>query len=154
MTGLIVRIDLGPHGRLGPGKLLLLENIEKHGSISAAGRAMNMSYRQAWSLIDQLNHAFKEPVVISQTGGKSGGGAALTEFGKLLLAHCSAIIANAKKTSGPHLEFIQAVLRPEVEGETGEAKSTPTADGKGLPPDGPDPSGATAGLVSKARRTR
>lgn len=112
MTGLIVRIDLGPHGRLGPGKLLLLENIDKHGSISAAGRAMNMSYRQAWSLVDQLNQAFIEPVVISQTGGKSGGGAALTEFGKLLLAHCTAIIANAKKTSGPHLEFIAAVLRP------------------------------------------
>lgn len=112
MTGLIVRIDLGPHGRLGPGKLMLLENIGKHGSISAAGRAMNMSYRQAWSLVDQLNQAFKEPVVISQTGGKSGGGAALTDFGKLLLAHCSAIIANAKKTSGPHLEFVAAVLRP------------------------------------------
>ena len=102
MTGLIVRIDLGPHGRLGPGKLLLLENIDKHGSISAAGRAMNMSYRQAWSLIDQLNHAFKEPVVTSQTGGKSGGGASLTEFGKLLLAHCSAIIANAKITQLQH----------------------------------------------------
>lgn len=114
MTGLIVRIDLGPHGRLGPGKLLLLENIDKHGSISAAGRAMNMSYRQAWSLVDQLNQAFKEPVVTSQTGGKSGGGAALTEFGKLLLAHCTAIIANAKKTSGPHLEFISAVLRTDV----------------------------------------
>ena len=112
MTGLIVRIDLGPHGRLGPGKLLLLENIDKYGSISAAGRAMNMSYRQAWSLVDQLNQAFNEPVVVSQTGGKSGGGAALTEFGKLLVAHCTAIIANAKKTSGPHLEFIAAVLRP------------------------------------------
>ena len=73
---------------------------------------MNMSYRQAWSLVDQLNQAFIEPVVISQTGGKSGGGAALTEFGKLLVAHCTAIIANAKKTSGPHLEFIAAVLRP------------------------------------------
>ena len=112
MTNLIVRIDLGPHGRLGPGKLMLLRNIDKLGSISAAGREMNMSYRQAWSLVDQLNGAFKEPVVISQTGGKSGGGAALTDFGKLLLTHCSAIIANAKKTSGPHLEFVEAMLRP------------------------------------------
>ena len=112
MTDLIVRIDLGPHGRLGPGKLLLLQNIDKHGSISAAGRAMNMSYRQAWSLVDQLNSAFKEPVVLSQAGGKSGGGASLTDFGKLLLIHCSAIIANAKKISGPHLEFIEAVMRP------------------------------------------
>jgi len=115
MTDLIVRIDLGPNGRLGPGKLALLENIDRHGSISAAGRAMNMSYRQAWSLIDQLNAAFKEPVVSSQTGGKSGGGARLTEFGKLLLVHCTAIAANAKKASGPHLEFIEAVLRPASE---------------------------------------
>jgi molybdate transport system regulatory protein len=112
MTTLIVRIDLGVHGRLGPGKLLLLQNIDKHGSISAAGRAMNMSYRQAWSLVDQLNAAFKEQVVHSQTGGKSGGGASLTDFGKLLLTHCSAIISNAKKTSGAHLEFVDAMLRP------------------------------------------
>jgi molybdate transport system regulatory protein len=112
MTDLIVRIDLGPHGRLGPGKLLLLQMIDTHGSISAAGRAMNMSYRQAWSLIDQLNHAFTEPVVHSQTGGKSGGGASLTDFGKLLLTHCNAIVSNAKKTSGPHLDFISAFLNP------------------------------------------
>jgi molybdate transport system regulatory protein len=115
MSNLIVRIDLGPHGRLGPGKLLLLQNIDKYGSISAAGRAMNMSYRQAWSLVDQLNGAFKEPVVHSQTGGKAGGGAALTDFGKLLLTHCNAIISNAKKTSGAHLEFVDAMLRPADE---------------------------------------
>ena len=125
MTNLIVRIDLGSHGRLGPGKLLLLQNIDKLGSISAAGRAMNMSYRQAWALVDQLNGAFKEPVVISQTGGKSGGGAVLTEFGKLLLTHCSAIIANAKKTSGPHLEFVEAMLRPaDLAVSTGTAAKT------------------------------
>ena len=112
MTNLIVRIDLGPHGRLGPGKLLLLQNIDRHGSISAAGRAMNMSYRQAWSLVDQLNAAFKEPVVHSQTGGKSGGGAHLTDFGRLLLTHCSSIISNAQRSSGAHLEFVEAMLRP------------------------------------------
>ena len=124
MTNLIVRIDLGPHGRLGPGKLLLLKLIDTHGSISAAGRSMNMSYRQAWSLVDQLNAAFKEPVVVSQTGGKSGGGARLTDFGKLLLTHCNAVVANAKKISGPHLEFIEAVLRPA------QADAEPTAKSK------------------------
>jgi molybdate transport system regulatory protein len=124
MTNLIVRIDLGPHGRLGPGKLLLLQNIDKHGSISAAGRAMNMSYRQAWSLVDQLNGAFKEPVVHSQTGGKSGGGAHLTDFGKLLLNHCNSIIANARKTSGAHLEFVNAMLRPA---EASDAPPPPKA---------------------------
>jgi molybdate transport system regulatory protein len=126
MTNLIVRIDLGPHGRLGPGKLLLLQLIDTHGSISAAARSMNMSYRQAWSLVDQLNAAFKEPVVVSKTGGKSGGGAHLTDFGKLLLTHCNAVIANAKKISGPHLEFIEAVLRPVHD----EAPAEPAAKSK------------------------
>jgi molybdate transport system regulatory protein len=131
MTNLIVRIDLGPHGRLGPGKVLLLQNIDRHGSISAAGRAMNMSYRQAWSLVDQLNAAFKEPVVHSQTGGKSGGGAALTDFGKLLVNHCSAIISNAQKTSGAHLEFVAAMLRPAADAKQAAApKSTPTSPAK------------------------
>lgn len=110
MTDLIVRIDLGSHGRLGPGKLLLLQKIEELGSISAAGRSMKMSYRQAWALVDQLNTAFKEPVVHSQTGGKSGGGAQLTDFGKLLLAHCNSLVGIAKKNAKPHLEFIDAVL--------------------------------------------
>ena len=86
---------------------------------------MNMSYRQAWGLIDQLNHAFLEPVVISQTGGKSGGGAHLTDFGKLLLTHCTAIIANAKKTSQPHLEFIEAVLNPKPPNAGMDLQDTP-----------------------------
>jgi molybdate transport system regulatory protein len=114
MTNLIVRIDIGPHGRIGPGKLQLLQKIEELGSISAAGRAMNMSYRQAWALIDQLNHAFQEPVVHPQTGGKNGGGARLTDFGKLLLTHCNAVIGNAKRSAEPHLEFIDKVLSRDV----------------------------------------
>lgn len=122
MTSLIVRIDLGVHGRLGPGKLQLLQKIDDLGSISAAGRAMKMSYRQAWALVDQLNQAFKEPVVVSQTGGKSGGGAHLTEFGKLLLTHCNAMIANAKKTAQPHVEFLEAVLKHDGAAATAETQ--------------------------------
>lgn len=113
MVSLIVRIDLGPHGRLGPGKLQLLQKIDELGSISAAGRSMKMSYRQAWELIDQLNHAFKEPVVQSQAGGTKGGGAHLTDFGKLLLTHCNSLIGNARKTAQPHLDFLDAVLTTE-----------------------------------------
>lgn len=126
MSDLIVRIDLGTHGRLGPGKLQLLQQIDKLGSISAAGRSMKMSYRQAWALIDQLNHAFKEPVVHSQTGGKSGGGAQLTEFGKLLVSHCNAMISNARRTAQPHLAFLDAVLVDDVEGA--DRKKAPSDD--------------------------
>ena len=110
MSNLIVRIDLGPHGRLGPGKIELLQKIDEFGSISAAGRSMHMSYRQAWALVDQLNQAFQEPVVTSKIGGKSGGGAELTEFGRLLVTHCNSLIHLAEKSARPHLQFIDAVL--------------------------------------------
>lgn len=78
---LSIRIDLGSGVRLGPGKVRLLEAIAAHGSISAAGRALAMSYRRAWLLVDELNRSFVEPVVAAQPGGRSGGGATLTPFG-------------------------------------------------------------------------
>lgn len=111
-VNLIVRIDLGVHGRLGPGKILLLESIHKLGSISAAGRSMNMSYRQAWELVDQLNKAFAEPVATSQTGGKSGGGAVLTPFGHELVAHYRKIAADTAMAAAPGIAAVQANLRP------------------------------------------
>ncbi len=81
MTRLTLRVDLGPDARLGPGKILLLEAIAEHGSISAAGRALGMSYRRAWSLTDELNHLFSGPLVEAAQGGSGGGGAALTRIG-------------------------------------------------------------------------
>ena len=74
-----LRLDFGGERSLGPGKVRLLELIDETGSISAAGRALKMSYRQAWLLIDELNRMFREPLVASQVGG--GGGAALTKAG-------------------------------------------------------------------------
>ena len=111
-ASLIIRIDLGTHGRLGPGKILLLENINTHGSISAAGRAMNMSYRQAWDLVNQLNSAFLEPVVTSQTGGNGGGGAALTPFGHQLVGHYRAVATAAGRAARAEIAALTAQLRP------------------------------------------
>lgn len=81
----ILRIDFLPGERLGRGKMQLLELIKETGSISAAGRAMDMSYRRAWLLVDAMNNLFTLPVVESQRGGKQGGGAVVTEFGEDLL---------------------------------------------------------------------
>ena len=64
----------------------LLEHIRETGSISAAGRAMDMSYRRAWLLVSAMNAMFSQPVVDSQRGGKQGGGAVVTEFGEKLLS--------------------------------------------------------------------
>src|SRR5262249_4794127 len=83
-TRLTLRVDFGPHRAIGPGKIRLLEAIDKGGSISEAGRALGMSYRRAWLLIDDVNRCFREPVVSTQPGGKSGGGASLTSFGRKL----------------------------------------------------------------------
>ncbi|OCJ16999.1 LysR family transcriptional regulator [Rhizobium sp. AC44/96] len=77
----ILRISFPDNDRLGRGKMELLERIRETGSISAAGRAMDMSYRRAWLLVSELNRMFNEPVVESQRGGQKGGGAALTPFG-------------------------------------------------------------------------
>lgn len=94
----ILRIDFPPGERLGRGKMQLLELIKETGSISAAGRAMDMSYRRAWLLVDAMNHLFTLPVVESQRGGKQGGGAAVTAFGEDLLKrfrHMEQTLGNA-----------------------------------------------------------
>src|SRR5260221_14743160 len=84
-ASLHLRIDFGPEQALGPGKVRLLELINETGSISAAGRALNMSYRQAWLLVDELKHMFNAPVVTTQVGGGGGGGTALTGTGRRIL---------------------------------------------------------------------
>ena len=81
-----LRIDLGDERRVGPGKIKLLELIRATGSISAAARQMDMSYRRAWLLIDEVNTALKAPVVETATGGSGGGGAVLTPLGETLIA--------------------------------------------------------------------
>jgi molybdate transport system regulatory protein len=82
----VLRISFPDEDRLGHGKMELLEYIRQTGSISAAGRAMDMSYRRAWLLVSEMNRMFNQQVVESQRGGQKGGGAALTPFGEELLA--------------------------------------------------------------------
>ena len=88
---IIFRIQFEPEGRIGRGKIQLLCHIRETGSISAAGRAMDMSYRRAWLLVDEMNRLFRTPVVESQRGGRQGGGAALTPFGAALIERYNAM---------------------------------------------------------------
>jgi molybdate transport system regulatory protein len=81
----VLRIDFPNEKKIGRGKMQLLEHIRETGSISAAGRAMDMSYRRAWLLVSEMNAMFAQPVVDSQRGGKQGGGAVVTDFGETLL---------------------------------------------------------------------
>src|SRR6202521_5829068 len=85
LPSLSVRVDLDTEARIGPGKIQLLENIRACGSISAAGRAMGMSYKRAWDLVDEINRISRRVAVERQIGGKNGGGAILTPFGLSLV---------------------------------------------------------------------
>ncbi len=83
--GLTLRILADKHPAMGPGKSRLVAAIDTTGSISAAARAMGMSYRRAWQLVDALNESFSQPVVLTATGGRRGGGASVTPFGRQLI---------------------------------------------------------------------
>ncbi len=105
-----LRIDFANGIRLGPGKAELLARVSEHGSISAAGAAMGMSYRRAWLLIDEINRMFREPSVITRHGGKAGGGAELTAFGADLLARCQRMEAAARAAIDSDLAYLAGML--------------------------------------------
>jgi molybdate transport system regulatory protein len=110
MPSLSLRINLDPEGRIGPGKIDLLEQIASFGSISAAARAMEMSYKRAWDLVEELNSLFGKPLVSAQTGGRKGGGAQLTPFGLAVVTRFRAIERAAHAAAEPHLAALQAEL--------------------------------------------
>ena len=103
--GLMLRVVAAGAPAMGPGKAELIERIAQTGSISAAARAMGMSYRRAWQLVEALNAAYKEPVVVTAIGGRRGGGASVTPYGKRLAAQfrsmehkaSAAIVADLKR---------------------------------------------------------
>jgi molybdate transport system regulatory protein len=114
LPSLSVRIDLDESDRIGPGKILLLENIDACGSISAAGRAMDMSYKRAWDLVDEINRICHQPAVERQTGGKNGGGAMLTPFGVSLVARYRKIERDAATAVKKELAALQSDIgRPK-----------------------------------------
>jgi molybdate transport system regulatory protein len=80
-----LKIVLPGRGDVGPGKIALLRTVQETGSISAAARAMKLSYKKAWQLIDELNGMFKTPVVETHIGGSARGGAAVTALGERLI---------------------------------------------------------------------
>ena len=105
-----LRLLFGSDVMLGPGKADLLEQIAATGSISAAGRAMGMSYKRAWSLVEEMNSAFRAPLVLSVRGGASGGGASLSETGEAVLAHYRKVVAIAAAAAEDEIAAIRALL--------------------------------------------
>lgn len=109
-----VRLAAGATIGLGPGRADLLEAIAETGSISAAARDMEMSYKRAWSLVHAMNKAFGEPVVQCETGGTRGGGAALTPLGQQVLAAFRAAEQDATRAAAPHFDALLSRLNPPV----------------------------------------
>lgn len=110
MPTLSLRINLDPEGRIGPGKIELLEHIAAFGSISEGARRMSMSYKHAWDLIEDMNLVFGKPLVATKSGGSRGGGAALTEAGLAVVTRYRAIERAAIAAAAPQLAALQAEI--------------------------------------------
>lgn len=108
---LSLRLVFGDDAMLGPGKAELLERIRDTGSISAAGRQMQMSYKRAWMLVETLNAIFHEPLVDSTRGGPKGGGARLTATGEAVLAQYRSLEQAVLTSGAVQIDALQAMLR-------------------------------------------
>lgn len=102
---------------LGPGKADLLERIREAGSIAAAGRAMGMSYKRAWMLVEAMNTAFRYPLVESARGGAHGGGARLTEAGEAVLTNYRKLEEIMAEAGAARLGLLQSMLRDMHDGK-------------------------------------
>lgn len=110
MPSLSLRINLDPDGRIGPGKIELLEKIAAYGSISEGARQMEMSYKHAWDLVEEMNKLFGKPLVAAQTGGKRGGGAQLTQVGLAVVTRFRAIERAAASAAAQHMDALQSEI--------------------------------------------
>jgi molybdate transport system regulatory protein len=115
-TGRYKRVDLSSGRAVGPGKIQLLEQIHKSGSIIQAGRDPRLSYRRAWLLINDLNNSFRFPVIEAAAGRSGGGGTQLTPFGRKLVQLYKAIKAEASAATREHRRELQAALKTDMPG--------------------------------------
>jgi molybdate transport system regulatory protein len=109
--GLTLRVLGARAAALGPGKAELIERIDQTGSISAAARAMGMSYRRAWQLVEALNADFRQPVISTAVGGRQGGGASVTAYGRRLAARFRAMEDKASAAVAADLRRFAAELK-------------------------------------------
>ncbi|MEO8244235.1 MAG: hypothetical protein ABI832_18180 [bacterium] len=103
-----LRLILADGKTFGPGKADLLALIRDQGSIAAAGRAMKMSYKRAWDLVEEMNRSFREPLVVTERGGAGRGGAVVTEAGAAVLARYRAM--EARLIGADLAEFAAALV--------------------------------------------
>jgi molybdate transport system regulatory protein len=110
-TEVSIRIDLETGGRIGPGKIALLEAIRETGSITAAAQSMQMSYRRAWLLVDELNKLLKEPAVATAAGGAKGGGTTLTPAGEKAIEVYHSIERHTRTVARSEFQSLRKLMR-------------------------------------------
>lgn len=96
----------------GPGKADLLDAIREEGSISAAARRMGMSYKRAWTLVEEMNTSFDPPLIVSARGGAHGGGAQLTPEGEQILSAYRMVVERMLRDSGAEIDIIGQQIKP------------------------------------------
>lgn len=106
-----LRIRKGAHVAIGPGKIALLEAIARTGSITSAAKSLEMSYRRAWLLVDEMNACIRTPVIETATGGRNGGGSQLTATGAEVVRLYRAIEQLAESTVADRLDELTRHLR-------------------------------------------
>lgn len=107
-----MRVIRGDDIALGPGKVALLEAVREQGSISAAARSLNMSYRRAWMLIDELNRSLATPATTSEPGGQRGGRSVLTPVGEDIVRLYRGIEAQAYAACAKQIAALGRLLKP------------------------------------------
>ena len=110
-THVSIRVDLESGGRIGPGKIALLEAIRETGSITAAAQSMQMSYRRAWLLVDELNKLLSEPVVTTAVGGSMGGGTIVTPVGEKTIALYHSIESHTQAAARNEFQAFRKLMR-------------------------------------------
>ncbi|MFT4089809.1 MAG: LysR family transcriptional regulator [Asticcacaulis sp.] len=98
---------------LGPGKADLLETIDREGSLSAAAKTMDISYRRVWAMVESMNNGFKEPLVATAHGGAKGGGATVTPLGHEVLKRYRSLQSEVNDLTLRHFEHIKPLMKAD-----------------------------------------
>jgi len=123
MTKLTIRLDFDSGSSIGPGKVRLLEAIEATGSIRRAAEEVGMSFRQAWLLLKAVEEMFDGPVVGSLRGGAKGGGSALTDLGRLIVASYRQLERTAAVAARGEVDALEARARRVPAGRSKPVRS-------------------------------
>lgn len=130
MIRLSIRLNFEGARRLGPGKVALLEAIEASGSITGAAKALGMSYRRAWLLLEETNALFTNASAETAQGGRQGGGAQLTPFGREVVARYRSAERALRRYAEEDLSFFEEHLRPMPKRQGAKGTAVPKATRK------------------------